>query len=264
MKKNLILLGSFFLIFPFLYADVYVRGILHVKGGYRYGRVVEDINAVQEWWFSKNRVTFQSTGWNTWAMANEWRLTLDKKKKRILAINLKTNTYTEVLLDKNPLSYLDPGMEKILSNYKFNGTVEKKNKKSKYFQKSCDVYQVHEWMMEQDLRFYERIRTIWVTPDVPFDWKLFDELFDWIRSFYNPKTDYVSALKTINGFILKSDEAFTPRGGELKWDFKVVEISTKRSLTNMHDIPTDCKRLGKLTRRDLTDLRVMVYPWPIY
>ena len=103
MKKNRILLGLIFLYLPLLYADVYVKGILHVKGGYRYGRVVEDINAVQEWWFSKNRITFQSTGWNTWAMANEWRLTLDKQKKRILAVNLKANTFVEILLNKNPI-----------------------------------------------------------------------------------------------------------------------------------------------------------------
>lgn len=264
MKTIFTFLALFFLATLLLQADVYVKGILHVDGGYRLGHMVPEINAVNEWWFDRDKVTFISTGWQLEIMNTDWRFTLDKEKKRILVINLTNSTFMDVSLQKNQVSYLDPSYIEVLSDFRFNGTVEKLNEKETYLEKTCDRYRVNEWMMEVDLRFYERERTILVTPDVPFNWKSFDELFHWIRSFFNPQPVYLSELKKIDGFIMKSDEAFMPRGGRLRWDFKVLEISHKEAPANIYDIPINFKKQEEFSRRDLLCLRTIVYPWPIY
>ncbi|MCK4337398.1 MAG: hypothetical protein KAX11_05605 [Candidatus Aminicenantes bacterium] len=264
MKKIITFICVFVFISIGIQADVYIKGILHVEGGYRYGHNVPEINAVQEWWFGKDKVTFISTGWNLWLMNTDWRLTLDREKKRILVINLNNVTFVEVSLHKDPLSYVDPSYIEVHPDFRLNGTVEKQGEKKNFLEKTCDVYKENEWLMEVDLRFYERVRTILVTPDVPFDWRLFDELFHWIRSFFNPQPSYVAELRKINGFIVKSDEVFMPRGGRLKWDFKILEISHKKAPENIYGIPINYKRQEKFSQRELTSLRTVVYPWPIY
>jgi len=264
MKTNITFLFIFFFTYTVVHADVYVKGILHVDSGYRYGHNVPEINAIQEWWFGKDKVTYMSTGWNLWAMNTDWRFTLDREKKRILVINLNNATFMDVSLHKDPLSYVDPSYVKLLPDLQFNGTVEKQREKKNFLEKICDIYKVNEWLMEVDLRFYERVRTILVTPDVPFEWQLFNELFHWIRSFFNPQPSYVSELRKINGFIVKSDEVFMPRGGRLRWDFKILEISHKKAPANIYGIPINYKRQERFSQRDMTSIRTVVYPWPIY
>ncbi|MCK4836672.1 MAG: hypothetical protein KAT17_08535 [Candidatus Aminicenantes bacterium] len=265
MKKSFLIIITLVFSSFLSFSDIYVKGILHVEGGYRYGHNVPEINAVQEWWFGKNKITFICTGWNLqWSMNTDWRFTLDKEKKRILVINLTNKTYIDISLQKDPLSYVDPANVKVLADLKFDGTVKKQRGNKNFLKKTCIVYHVNEWLMEADLRFYERERTILVTPDVPFNWKLIDELFHWIRSFFNPQPSYVSELKKIYGFIMKSDEVFMPRGGRLKWDFKVLKINSKKAPANIYNIPLNFKKQVKFARRDLTRMRTIIYPWPIY
>lgn len=264
MKRIFIICILLFFITFLAFADVYVKGVLHVDGGYRYGHIVPEINAVNQWWFGKDKVTFITTGWQLEFMGTDWRFTLDKEKKRILVINLKNKTFVEISIQKNPLSYVEPSLVKILADFKFDGTVKKSGENKNFLKKTCEVFQVNEWLMEVDLRFYERERTILVTPDVPFNWKLFDELFHWIRSFFNPSPAYVSELKKINGFIMKSDEIFMPRGGRLGWNFQVLEISRNKAPENIYGIPKNYKPQEKFSRSDLGSMRTILYPWPIY
>lgn len=266
MKKII----TFFCLFIFvslwacIQADVYVKGVLHVDGGYRYGHMVPEINAINEWWFGKDKVTFITTGWQLEFMGTDWRFTLDKEKKRILVINLKKKTFVEVSLEKAPLSNVDPSTVKVLADFSFNGTVEKQGEKKNFLKNTCDVYQAREWLMEVDLRFYERVRTIFVNPDVPFNWQLFNELFQWIRFFFNPDPAYISQLRKINGFIMKADEIFMPRGGRLAWDFQVLEMNHNKAPENIYGIPKNYKPQEKLSLRDLRSMITIVYPWPIY
>lgn len=266
MKKIIVILCLFgiFSYGVFLQAEVYVKGILHIDGGYRYGHNVPNIDAVNEWWFAKDKVTFITTGWHLEAMDTNWRFTFDKEKKRILVINLDKKTFIDVSLEKTPISYIDPSVEKVLADFRFYGTVKKQEEKKNFLEKTCEVYQVNEWLMEVDLRFYERARTLYVTRDVPFNWQLFNELFQWIRSFFNPHPTYVSQLQKIEGFIVKSEEAFLPRGGRLEWDFKVLEISQKKAPGNIYGIPANYKALEKFSLRDMRTMIRVVYPWPIF
>ena len=125
MKIIIIFFCVFILITMVVQADVYVKGILHIDGGYRLGHIVPEINAVNEWWFDRDKVTFISTGWQLEIMNTDWRFTLDKEKKRILVINLTNATFVDVSLQKNQVSYLDPSYIEVLSDLRFNGTVEK-------------------------------------------------------------------------------------------------------------------------------------------
>lgn len=245
-------------------ADVCVKGVLHVDGSYRYGRTVQEVNADNLWWFAKNKVTFISKGWNLEFMNTDLRITLDKKKNYIIVANLKEKSYVIVPLDKNPMSFADPSYPKRIKNLQNNGTVKKAAGKKSFLDKSCDAYDLHLWQMEVDLKGREKKRIVLAATDVPFDYRLSDELFLWIRSFINMHPDYASQLKKIKGFVMKAEELIVARGGKNKWDFKVLEISNKKAPDNIYGIPGNFKRKDNLSLRDLSALKCILYPYPIY
>jgi len=172
-------------------ADVYVKGILHFEGSYRYGINVPGADVVNEWWFGKDKVTFISTGWrfkvDDVANNTDMRFTLDKKKQCIFVANLKEKFYIEIPLPMNLLFHMDKSIADSLKNFQINGDIKKTGKRETINQKVCDVYKVSEWISYGDSRFYDRDRTIMTTTDVPFNWKLANELFRLIRSFFNPQ-----------------------------------------------------------------------------
>jgi len=98
-----------------------------------------------------------------------------------------------------------------------------------------------------------------VTQDVPFNWRLLDELYQLIRSFFNPQGSYLSDLEKINGFIYSTEDVRFQRGQQIHSSFKVLEISEKASPENIFDLPADLNKKEKLTRSDLIALRGIVY-----
>ncbi|MCK4825556.1 hypothetical protein KA005_57945 [bacterium] len=264
MKKSIIFFCMFLYFSFFIHADVYVKGILHVDGGYRWGHNVPELNVINEWWFGKNKVTFISTGWRLEFLNTDRRLTLDKEKQHILVVDLKEKSYVVVPLPMNLSSHVDPPLTKQLNRYKIYGAVKTTGEKKTIHQKECEGYTVVEWILQGDVRFYERERAIMATTQVPFDWKLINELYEWIRSFINPQNTYISELKKMKGFVLAEDVIVFESAGKVTWSFKVLEISEKKAPLLIYDLPKEYKKKDKLNGQDLWDIRGIVYPWPLY
>lgn len=245
-------------------ADVYVKGILHIDGGYRYGYNVPDIDVVNEWWFGKDKVTFRSTGWCLDSFNTDFRFTLDKEKRRIIVVNLSQKSFVEVPLPMNLLSHIDQSIAERLNEYQINGTIKKTGEKQIVYQKVCDVYSVTERINRDDDHFYERDRTVKATCDIPFDWQMINELYQWIRSFFYPQKSYLSELENIKGFILEENNVFFELAGQVTWSFKVLEISQIKASPYIYDVPKDYKKKQKFTMLDLIYIRLIMYPYPIY
>lgn len=264
MKTIITFLCVFILVSTAIQADVYVKGIMHFEGGYRYGHNVPDIDVVNEWWFDENKVTFMSTGWQLEFANTDWRFTLDKERERIIVVNLSEKSFVEVPLQMSLLSHVDQSTAEWLNEFQIDGKVEETGEKVTIHQKECDVYEVSEWMIRKDDRFYDRKRAVMATSDVSFDWQIVNELYQWISSFFNPQQYYLSELKKLKGFVLEAKEDLFEGGSHVIWSFKVMEISQKKAPENIYDIRKDFNKKEKFMPGDLFYMRGIVYPYPLY
>lgn len=263
--KQFFLLLSFAFISTGLHADIYIKGVLNIDAGYRCGHVVPATEVTNEWWFGKEKVTFITTGWNLEWMGTDWRFTLDKERSRIIAANLTEKFFVEVPLPMNLLSHVDQSEAERLSTVRIDGTVKKLDHEKVFLKKKCMVYEVNESITAFD-KFYDRNRRVAATLDVPFNWQLMKDLYMWIRSFFNLPQGYLSELKKYEGFVLEEDNIFYQMGGQqIKWTFKVLEISPKQAPKNIYDVPgKNIKKKQRFAYQDLVLMRRIVYPRPLY
>jgi hypothetical protein len=263
MKTVITFFSAIILITLSVQADDYVKGILHVDGGYRWGQNVPENNAVYEWWFAKDKVTLMVTGWRLQFLNTDRRLTFDIKKNRVIAVDLIKKTFVEIPLKMNPLSQIDTILANALKRFKMFGMVKKTGIKKTLQLKKCEEYLVQEWILKGDIRYFQRDRKVMATTDVSFDWRLLDKLYEWIRSFFNPRESYSTELKKINGFVLTEDGTIYESAGDVTYNFKVKEISQLQPPPGIYNVPTGFHKKNHFSRRDLLDIRDLLYPWPL-
>lgn len=264
MRMVMTVVFIFFSAFGTGHADVYVKGVIHIPGGYRYGHNVPELDAVNEWWFGKNKVTFISTGWKLDYLFKDWRFTLDKAEEKILAVNLSDGFYMEVPLSENPFSLVEGQWKGLIERYVIDGKTRKAGIKGSILGRECDVFEVTEWIEEGDDHFYERDRTVKATCDVPFDWRMTEELYQWIMSFFNPRPVFLSDLKKMSGFILAEEVRMYELAGQVEWSFRVLEIVEKKAPPDVWRIPEGFKKKEKFSFRDLREMLAVLFPEPIY
>ena len=243
-------------------ADVYVKGIRHSETRYHHGNMQPAYDVVHEWWFGEDRVTFIRHGFRNlqgYLIEPALRITLDKKNKLILVVNLSEAWVCEVPWSMELTACIDSSLAEGLKNYQLDGQVDKTDDKKTILQKTCDVHRVSEWMMYGGERFYERKRTVMVTRDFPFDWQILDALYDWIRHFFNPQPSYHSALDEIDGFVMASEDVRQSRGADVRCTFQVLEISHLPAPKGIYDAPPDLTKKETLSGGDLRSIRGMIY-----
>lgn len=262
MKTIIIFLCVFILITMVVQADVYVKGTQNVETRYHHGSLYPEYDMVHEWWFGKNKLTFirhEFRNFEGFLIVPAMRITLDKERKHITVINLSEKTFVKIHLQMDLSSHIDQSLVERLNNYQINGIIKKTGKKKTIHQKVCEVYTVSEWIIFQKERFYDRERTIMVTSDVPFNWQIVNELYQWIRSFFNPQKSYLLELKNLKGFLMAANNIRFSSGKQLKSSFRILKICQKEAPKNIYDIPKDFKKKEKLTMDDLIGMRGMLY-----
>jgi hypothetical protein len=264
MKKRCFFLLFFIWISPIAHADMYVKGLIHVKGGYRYGHNVPDMDAVNEWWFSRDKFIFISTGWQLDYLFKDWRFMLDRAGGKILAVNISDGFYVEASSSADPFSLVERQWIGRLKNYVIDGNTREAGINESVLQRASAVFEVTEWIEEGKDHFYERDRTVKTTSDVPFDWRMADELYQWIRSFFNPRPAYVSDLRKMSGFILEEEVRMYELAGQVECSFRVVEIAEKKAPPDLWGVPDGFKKKDHLSFRDLREMLSVIYPEPIY
>jgi hypothetical protein len=248
-----------------LQAEIYVKGILHIEGGYRYGHHVPDSEVVNEWWFGRDKVSFTSSGWRfDYSGYGDWRLILDQEKQRILVVNMTSKSFVEIPLPMVLTAHVEPPLPERLKDFEIDGKVSEAGREESVLGKKCAVYDVAEWMIRRDDRFYDRRRRIISTQDVAFDWKMADKIHQWVASFFNPRSTYLTELGKIRGFVLASEEEVFEGGSRVGFSFKVTEISEKTPPADIYGPPIDFLKRGKLGFLELFAIRGTVYGNPLY
>lgn len=264
MRTILIFISIFFSLFCTVQGDVYVRGTLHIPGGYRYGHNVPDLNVSNEWWFGTDKLTFTSTGWQLDYLLKDWRFTLDKTEGKILVVNLNDEFYVEASLSADLSSLIEGDGNDRLRNYLIDGRTRNLEIKESVLQRECDVFEVTEWIEEGDDHFYERDRRIKTSTDVPFNWTMAHELYRWIRSFFNPRPGYLSGLADMEGFILEEDVKMYELAGRMEWSFIVEDMIEREAPHGIWAPPPGFKKKNKFSFRDLREMLAILFPAPIY
>lgn len=262
MKKIIPFLGLLIFSSTAIPADVYIRAVQRFEGRYHHGSFQPEYDLVHEFWFGNNCLTILRQGYQNYEgypVEPALRLTLDQQKQRVIAVNYHESTFVDIPMPMNLHAALDSSLLDIVNNYRIDGTVQQTGKKKTIDRRVCAEFKVTEAIAYGDDRFYERDRAIMATQDVPFDWRLLDELYQWIRSFFNPQQSYLADLRKINGFIYASEDVRFQEGQQIKSSFIVLEMSEKKSPENIFDLPVDLKKKTKLIREDLIAMRGIAY-----
>lgn len=262
MKKIIVFLSFLLLASSATQAEIYVKAVQRFAARYHHGSFQPEYDLVHEFWFGNNCLTIQRQGFQNYEgypVEQALRMTFDKEKQRIIVVNCSESTYVVIPLPMDLHTTLDSTVLEAIKNYQADGTIQPTGEKKTLDQKVCDMFKVAESITYGSERFYERERTIMVTEDVPFDWRLLDEFYQWIRSFFNPQESYLSDLKKINGFIYATEDVRFRRGQQIQSSFKVQEISEKTSPEHIFDLPSNLNEKERLTLDDLIAMRGIIY-----
>lgn len=243
-------------------ADVYIKGIRHSEARYHHGNIQPAYDVVHEWWFGEGKVTFIRHGFRNiqgYQIEPAMRITLDKKIKRIFFANLSQERFWEFPWPAGIPACVDSALVVSLKNYRLDGMVKKTENNETLLNRPCDVYQVSEWILYDGDRFYERNRILKISREVPFDWRVLNELHNWIRRFFNPQPSYNAKLSEIQGFVMASEDVRKSRGADVTCTFQVLEISRKEPPPGIYDVTNNMTKKDKLTSGDLRSLRGLIY-----
>lgn len=233
-----------------LHSGVHVKGNLHFDSFYDSGVLQPEEDVVYEWWFEEDKVSF---------LTDRWRFTLDKAQARLIAIHRLEKFYVVMPLPLSIGSHVDRQLLENLQQYRIEGKVKKAGRQKIVLGRHCDEYAVSESITFQGGRFYDRERTLAASPKVPFDWKLLDELYGWLRSFFQPSESYKQELGKVTGFMMACEDIRFQEGAEVKYGFRVLEIQEKDAPASVFEIPGDFKEKKTLTRPELIDIRTAYY-----
>ncbi len=266
MKITFAALSFFLLGLSSAQPEVYVRGVLRVPGSYRWAHNVPDVEVTREWWFAKDKMTFISQGWSfEYNPRWDWRITLDKEKNRLIAVNLSERWYVEISLDADPLTMLSSERADYFKVFQMGGRIENTGEEEIVLDRDCAVFRVEEWIdADKADRFYQIERTMKLTKEISFSWRIFEESRRWLTAFFNPDEDLVKRWSGLEGFILAEDVLLFEVAGKLSWSFRVEEISEKHPPAGIFDIPENFHRRKNITPGELRDMFGMLYPEPIY
>jgi hypothetical protein len=231
-------------------ADIRVIGTQRVEPAPEWGRRATDLAIPREWWFGRGTMAF---------LTQDWRYVFDKNRGRILVINVKDGYFVEAAMTADSRDLVDPGFLDALGRYSVHGTVAKSPNSRTVLGKECPGTVVSEWIINDNQHFFDRDRTIYASPDVPFDWSMSRDLTMWMVSFFNPQMAYFGGLRSIVGFPLAETDVYTRNNQRMNYGTEVTEMWEVTPPRDFYEIPAGFSRREKLSQRDILAMRQILY-----
>ena len=138
-----------------------------------------------------------------------------------------------------------------LKNIQYTGTVKEKGEKKQIGKFKCRGYEINSYLVFEGNRENETDSTIWVTTDVPFDWKQYSKMYTNLRKLSNFGDKLINELEKIKGFPIITELFFYPKGFSVKSTSEVIVISKKKPPAGIYSVPEGYTKKEKLTIRDL-------------
>lgn len=238
MKKIILIMIISLFFFTFVSGDVYVKTKTHTDA-------MEIMGQKQP---AKDEVVEQWIGDNIYAnITSKQTMIIDMGKKMVYIIMHSNKSYVETSLPLDMKKLLPEQAAQMLSMMKLTLKVTPTTETKVINKWKCIGYDMDMSMMMMSMK-----SRIWVTKDVPFDWKKFQDKFG-IESFKATMAsmqigdDVITEMKKIQGFQVKTEMTMTIMGQSVKITSDVVEISKKSAPAGVYTIPADYKKSEKLS-----------------
>jgi hypothetical protein len=235
--------------------DIRVVGTLRFEPNPQWGRKATDLALAREWWFGPNVMAL---------LTEEWRYVFDKNRGRILVINVKDKYVVAASMTAGPQDLVEPGFLDALGRTQVNGTLTKSPNRRTVLGKDCLGTVVSEWIISDGRHVFDRDRTIYASPDVPFDWQMNRDLTMWMVTFFNPQMAYFGGLRSVEGFPLVETDVFTRNDQQMNYSTEVTGMWDVSPAPDFYEIPAGFARKEKLSQRDILAMRQLLYFFYFY
>lgn len=226
-----------------LHGDTYVKTRYHCDGYYNYGNMVPAETTFGEYWFGGKRLVY---------MTPRAKLILDMTINKLWIVNIPNKIYVEI-----PLPLLNPGKlidKKILAVFaadRAGGSIKATGETKEIFDKKCRGFERKFQVSDQDAQFEDRIETMWMAVDPPFDikpYRMLNAILLDIRHYVaHWDRGFVDGLKNTGGFPMAIHSTLYIKKTKRKASLEVIEMTEKTPGPEIYSIPGSYKKKEKLT-----------------
>ncbi len=237
MRRTLFFLGLMLGLTAAAAGDVRIRESQHVDGYYSGGVTEPARDQQNEYWFAGDRLAYRS-GLRSYIV--------DQAAGRFLFVNHTDKTYVETSL---PLD-LRRIVPEILSGYfelirrrgsvTLTGTVADKGG---HPCRSC-LLKINTGEFDADM-------TLWLSTDVPFDWRRLGQLFSQVRRMVNYGDELIAAIGAQEGFPLASEFTYYVEGMQIRGNTRVIDWTELEAPPGTYAAPAGYTRKEQLQPQDL-------------
>jgi len=238
MKKLILIIVISVFLFSIASADVYVKTKTHTDAMEMMGQKQPAKDEIVEQWIGNNIYT---------NIMSKQTMIIDMNKKMIYILLHGNKSYVETALPLDMKKLLPEQAVQMMAMMKLTLKVTPTSETKVINNWKCIGYDMDMSMMMMSMK-----SRIWVTKDVPFDWKKFQDMFG-IETFKATMAsmqigdEVINEMKKIEGFQVKTEMTMTIMGQSVKISSDVVEIAKKSPPAGVYTIPADYKKSDKLS-----------------
>lgn len=243
-------------------ADTHVRAEYHFSERYHHGSLQPGYELEYEWWIGAERISFvrqEYSNYEGYLLESAMRVTFDREKNRVIVVNWSDSTFTVVDIPTDPDAAVDTAFASALKDYRIDCSIGKTGETESAGTIPCAIYNISESVSFRGELFFERERRIMASSEVPFDWRLAADLFEFIRSFFNPGGACLAGIQKLEGFILASEDRRFSRGETLSSSLGTISIKEETPPPGIYGIPAGLERMERLDRAKLIGMRGILY-----
>ncbi len=240
MKKYLFIFIFIALTTGLVTADVYIKQKIHTDAVSIMGQNQPAVDDFSEMWFTDNKMAMISPGMT---------LIVDLDKKIVFMVNNEGKTYMEMEIPVDFSKYI-PAEAAQMAQMMLNTSVT--------IQSTGETKTINNWKCEgydvdMDMMMMKMKTKVWVTKDVPFDWKTFmNKMFlEMSKVTMRLNDQSIQELSKIDGFWIKSETTINMMGSDMNTYQEVVEISQKAAPAGIYAVPEGYKKQDTFSMADL-------------
>lgn len=238
MKKTLMVIFVIcFLLAPLFAAEVYIKQNTHSDAFSMMGRNQPARDQVNHIWLGDNRMAMHG---------DEQSIIIDLDKKVMFMIQHQTKTYVEMTLPLDIDKYWPAQMSQMFQN--MTVSVTPTGETQKIDQWNCKGYDVTMNMMMMEMKL-----KVWASPDVPFDWKNYNEKMmpQITQAMMRLSEEAVKEYSKIDGYQIKTEMTMNIGGANMKTTSEVVEITKKSAPAGTYTVPAGYEKKDMFSMQDM-------------
>lgn len=242
MKRRLEFIIILGITAAFIHADVYIRQRVHTDSYYYSGVTTPAVDHVNEMWIGESKM----------ALMTKNRVTiLDMDHNRAFILIRNSKTYLETTLPLDLFKLVPEQLTSFLQANQYIGTVKDTGKTKKIGKWNCRVYEINSYIQYQEDRLNESDTTLWVSTDVPFDLKKYNDMNTNLHKLENFSDPFCIQLKKIKGFGIARESLFYIKGFSVKSTAAVIDITRRAPPPGTYSLPPGYTKKEALSLEDL-------------